>query len=170
MKKRSTILAVYLFSLIGIFIWLGIIFLAPYLRNHNSGWNVLFYSILSPVCHQIPSRSFFLFGYPLAVCGRCLGIYFGFIIGTLMYPLLKGLSNTTLPKTKTFILFSLPIIFDTLGNFLRIWMTPNLPRFIIGFLWGLIFPFYFIPGITDFFLTSVSKKRNRSEKHLEIET
>jgi uncharacterized membrane protein len=153
MKRRSKILAVYFFALIGIAVWLGIIFLAPCLKSHHSGWNILFYSVLSPVCHQVPSRSFFFLGYPLAVCGRCLGIYAGFFIGVLIYPFLKDLSNTTLPKTKTFILFSLPIVFDTLGNFLRVWMTPNLPRFIIGFLWGLILPFYFIPGITDFFFS-----------------
>jgi len=139
--------------MIGIIVWLGIIFLAPYLDSHDSGLNVFFYAVLSPVCHQIPSRSFFLWDYPLAACGRCLGIYSGFFIGVLLYPFLKGLSNTTLPKTKTFIFFSLPIVFDTFGNFLSLWMTPNIPRFIVGFLWGLILPFYFIPGITDFVLS-----------------
>lgn len=153
MKIRSRILTIYFFSMIGIIVWLGIIFLAPYLDSHDSGLNVFFYAVLSPVCHQIPSRSFFLWGYPLAACGRCLGIYSGFFIGVLLYPFLKGLSNTTLPKTKTFIFFSLPIVFDTFGNFLRLWMTPNIPRFIVGFLWGLILPFYFIPGITDFVLS-----------------
>jgi uncharacterized membrane protein len=158
MKRRSKILVVYFFSLSGIVVWLGIIFLAPYLKSQQSGWNILFYSVLSPICHQVPSRSFFLLGYPLAVCGRCLGIYAGFFIGVLIYPFLKDLSNTTLPKTKTFILFSFPVVIDTLGNFLRVWMTPNLPRFIIGFLWGLMLPFYFIPGITDFFLSIGHKK------------
>jgi uncharacterized membrane protein len=158
MKRRSKILVVYFFSLSGIVVWLGIIFLAPYLKSQQSGWNILFYSVLSPICHQVPSRSFFLLGYPLAVCGRCLGIYAGFFIGVLIYPFLKDLSNTTLPKTKTFILFSFPVVIDTLGNFLRVWMTPNLPRFIIGFLWGLMLPFYFIPGITDFFFSIGHKK------------
>jgi uncharacterized membrane protein len=164
MKSKSRILTVYFFSLIGIVIWLGILLLAPYLKSHHSGLNILFYVVFSPVCHQIPSRSFFLFGYPLAVCGRCFGIYSGFFIGTLFYPFLKALSNTTMPKTKTFIIFSLPIVFDTLGNFLRLWMTPNIPRFIIGFLWGLILPFYFIPGITDFFLSVGQAKKKFDEK------
>ena len=162
MKRRLKILTVYFFSLMGIAFWLSIIFLAPYLKSLNSSWNVLFYSILSPVCHQIPSRSYFLLGCPLAVCGRCLGIYSGFFFGVLIYPFLKGFSNTTLPKAKTFILFSLPVILDTLGNFLRVWMTPNLPRFIIGLLWGLILPFYFIPGLTDFFLSLGHKEERQS--------
>jgi len=37
----------------------------------------------SVVCHQQPERSFFLFGAPIAVCVRCLGIYLGAAIGLL---------------------------------------------------------------------------------------
>lgn len=36
------------------------------------------------VCHQRPERSFWLFGAPLAVCARCLGIYIGAAIGLLL--------------------------------------------------------------------------------------
>jgi uncharacterized membrane protein len=35
------------------------------------------YAIGSAVCHQLPSRSFFLNAVPLPVCARCLGIYLG---------------------------------------------------------------------------------------------
>lgn len=35
----------------------------------------------SPVCHQDPARSFWLFGAPVAVCARCLGIYLGSAVG-----------------------------------------------------------------------------------------
>jgi len=31
-------------------------------------------------------------------------------------------------------------------------MTPNWPRFTTGFIWGTILPFYFIIGITDYFV------------------
>jgi uncharacterized membrane protein len=33
------------------------------------------------VCHQRPERSFWIFGASVAVCARCLGIYFGAGIG-----------------------------------------------------------------------------------------
>lgn len=36
------------------------------------------------VCHQRPERSFWLFGAPVAVCARCLGIYIGAAIGLLL--------------------------------------------------------------------------------------
>jgi len=36
------------------------------------------------VCHQRPERSFWIFGAPVAVCARCLGIYLGAAIGLLL--------------------------------------------------------------------------------------
>ena len=36
------------------------------------------------ICHQRPDRSFWMFGAPLAVCARCLGIYLGTAIGLLL--------------------------------------------------------------------------------------
>ena len=36
------------------------------------------------VCHQRPERCFWIFGAPVAVCARCLGIYFGAALGLLM--------------------------------------------------------------------------------------
>lgn len=38
----------------------------------------------SKVCHQRPERSFILFGGQVAVCVRCLGIYAGAALGSLM--------------------------------------------------------------------------------------
>jgi len=37
------------------------------------------------VCHQQMERSFFLFGGSVAVCARCLGIYFGAAVGLLVH-------------------------------------------------------------------------------------
>ena len=149
MKKKSKILLVYFLTLSGIIAWIGIIFLAPFLKSQSSGLHAFCYGIFSPLCHQNPARSFFFFGYPLAVCARCLGIYLGFFAGTVLYPLLKKLSDLTLPKTRIFILMSLPVVIDTIGNFFHLWMTPGWLRFATGFIWGAILPFYFIVGIAD---------------------
>ncbi len=35
------------------------------------------------VCHQRPERCFCIFGAPVAVCARCLGIYLGAAMGLL---------------------------------------------------------------------------------------
>jgi uncharacterized membrane protein len=36
------------------------------------------------VCHQRPERSFWIYGVPVAVCARCLGIYLGAAVGLLL--------------------------------------------------------------------------------------
>lgn len=56
--------------------------LAPYLAV--AGYSALTLAIVlffSPVCHQDPARSFWVFGGPVAVCARCLGIYLGAAAG-----------------------------------------------------------------------------------------
>jgi len=151
-KPRGTdrqILIVYFSTLAGILLWLTAIFLAPYFKSQSSPLNVLFYTLFSPVCHQIPSRSFIYFGYPLAVCSRCLGIYAGFLGGVGLFPIMNGLSTVSLPKVRLFILMSIPIGIDTLGNFMGLWVSSGWLRFASGFLWGLILPFYFICGLVD---------------------
>ncbi len=166
MKITRKIRFVYFLTLVGILIWTGVIFLAPYLKSESASFNVICYAFFSPICHQMPSRSFFLLGHPLAVCARCLGIYFGFLAGTALYPLLKGFSSLSLPKHSTFLLLSFPIVFDTIGNFFHFWATSNEVRFIIGFLWGIILPFYFIFGITDLYSRFAQKKENQKGTRL----
>ena len=45
---------------------------------------VLLHRAFAFVCHQRPDRTFSLFGFPIAVCARCLGIYLGAAIGLLL--------------------------------------------------------------------------------------
>jgi uncharacterized membrane protein len=40
------------------------------------------YLCFSPFCHQIADRSFTMFGFPLAVCHRCFGLYLGLFFGS----------------------------------------------------------------------------------------
>jgi uncharacterized membrane protein len=42
------------------------------------------FAFFSKLCHQQPGRSFLLFGKPVAVCVRCVGIYAGSAIGSLL--------------------------------------------------------------------------------------
>jgi uncharacterized membrane protein len=43
------------------------------------------YALGSLVCHQIPERSFFLGGFQLPVCARCLALYAGVLPGVAMH-------------------------------------------------------------------------------------
>jgi uncharacterized membrane protein len=60
--------------------------LAPaWLRAHGDGVAALaIFAFFSKVCHQHTARSLVSFGTPTAVCVRCLGIYSGAAIGSLL--------------------------------------------------------------------------------------
>ncbi|MFC2158186.1 DUF2085 domain-containing protein [Acidobacteriota bacterium] len=162
MKHRNTVLLVYMITLAGTLLLLGSILLAPYLKQIHSPWNSVLYSAFSPVCHQIESRCFFLFGFPLAVCTRCFGIYAGFLAGILTYSFIRGFTDLKMPKTIFFFLVSLPIAVDTTGNFWGLWSSPSWLRFIIGSIWGHILPYYLVTGVSEFLLHLKKRKENRS--------
>jgi uncharacterized membrane protein len=143
------IVLAYGLTAVGTLAWLTGIFFAPYLSSQGAHWSGLVYALYSPVCHQLASRSLRAWGYPLAVCARCLGIYLGFGAGVIAYPFVRGLRRVALPATGVFLLFSAPIVTDTAGNFLRVWATSSGLRLAIGLLWGTLLPYYFIPGLAE---------------------
>lgn len=49
----------------------------------------IIYRLFSLVCHQMPERSFFLFGYQVAYCQRDLAIYSGVLALGLLYGLVR---------------------------------------------------------------------------------
>jgi uncharacterized membrane protein len=153
MVEKKIIRCVFIFTLAGIMIWLTLIFMAPYLRSIDLPANALVYSIFAPICHQNPTRCFYLYGYPLAVCTRCLGIYFGFFLGTLIFPLVNRLPSIRSPKNQIFYSLSAPIVLDTFGNFFNLWHTSDWLRFLIGIIWGIILPYYFIAGVSELFIS-----------------
>jgi uncharacterized membrane protein len=152
MEIRQKIKFIYLLTLIGITLWMGLILLAPYLQSRFPGMAKFIYAVFAPTCHQIPSRCLYIFGYPMAVCARCFGIYSGFLLGTMFFPLIKGFSAPSLPPAKAIIAVSVPMVIDAAGNFLGVWASSNPVRLATGVLWGIALPFYFIAGISDYIL------------------
>lgn len=142
---------VYAATFVGTAVWIASILAAPFFRSRGFAQADFLYGCFSPTCHQLPSRSFLLWGFPTAVCARCLGIYAGFAIGVILDPFRPGFPPRPIPALKTFILFTLPIVSDTAGNFLGLWNTGNLPRFLTGVLWGTILPLYWFAGLDGLF-------------------
>jgi uncharacterized membrane protein len=58
--------------------WIALLVSAPLLPG---GAGAILYGLGSLICHQIPERSFYLAGFQLPVCARCLGIYVGAACG-----------------------------------------------------------------------------------------
>jgi uncharacterized membrane protein len=155
--------SVWAWPVLGVTLWLALIFLAPWLaaRGASSSARVI-YAAFSPTCHQIAGRCFALGGQPLAVCGRCLGIYAGFAAGLALYPFVRGFSKLALPKARLFLLLTLPLAVDGTAGLLGVWRSPIGLRFATGLLWGTVLPFYFVTGVADLVRTRRERAAARS--------
>jgi uncharacterized membrane protein len=139
--------------------------LAPWLmvRGHDSWANIL-YMIYRPLCHQLPERSFFLFGpqyvytleelsraagglvphrwvgnaeigFKTAVCQRDLAIYGVMTLaGFLFWPLRRTLKP--LP-VRWFLAMLVPMAVDGGGQLIGLWTSTPWSRLITGGLFGL---------------------------------
>jgi uncharacterized membrane protein len=117
------------------------------------------------LCHQLPERSFYLAGYKLAVCARCTGIYSGFLLLLLMYPLVRSFRETSLPHRRWLLLATTPLVIDFALTFLGIWENTHTSRFLTGFLFGAVTVFYIMPGILEL---SFQLNRTKSTKRQEF--
>src|SRR5260370_37403152 len=79
--------------------------------NHNL-IALTIYRAFSNICHQIPERSFFIAGHQFAVCARCTGLYAGFTVATLCYPLVRSLRRTDTPQRKWLFVSAAPLAVD----------------------------------------------------------
>jgi uncharacterized membrane protein len=124
--------------MIGLSGGLCLLILAPaFLAAHSCFTPAAFaYIFFSPVCHQIPERSFYLWGHPLAVCQRCSGIYFGLLLALLL-PLDKCLRFCSPLRRRICVLcMSAPIMLDALLPYLGIWSSTYISRFVTGLFFG----------------------------------
>src|SRR5699024_9330561 len=74
------------------------------------------------LCHQIPERSFWINGQPMAVCSRCFGIYAGFLAGLISAFFIGASIKKGLPKKILLIVLILNIV-DVIGNALNFWQN-----------------------------------------------
>ena len=130
---------------------LGIIFLsisifavaAPMVQSiigYPAGESI--YSTLSGVCHQYPTRSFWILSRPFALCARCfsgyIGLAIGFFIISWQWKYHKRLAAG--------VLFLIPAVADGLIQLLTSYESANITRSITGLIGGIgvfliIFPY-----------------------------
>lgn len=124
---------------------LALAFLPPMLRHEGYVTSSeLAYSLFSPLCHQLPERSFEVFGYKFGVCARCAGIYFGLLMGSIMFPFLNPGSNV--PGRNLLLISLAPMLLDGFTQLLGFRESTNVLRLLTGFLFGVVFPQYLIPA------------------------
>jgi uncharacterized membrane protein len=107
------------------------------------------YKAFSFVCHQIPERSFHLAGHQFGVCSRCTGLYAGFAVAALAYPLIRPLKTTATPARRWLLLAAVPLVIDFGLGYFSIWQNNHLSRFTTGALLGSVAVFYIMPGLIE---------------------
>jgi uncharacterized membrane protein len=157
--------AVWLIISLGSVLIVSAIIAAPLaLSSGHLIWALPLYHAFSLVCHQIPERSFFIAGQPFAVCARCFGLYAGFTLATIAYPLVCSLKKTDAPPRKWLFIAAVPLLIDYgLGAF-GIWNNTHTSRFITGALLGAVAVFYTMPGLLDLGLRLTGGKK---QPHIE---
>ena len=143
-------LAMWLIAAAGMLILMSLIVGAPLaLSAGHPFWGLTIYRSFSYVCHQIPERSFFIAGHQFAVCARCTGLYAGFAVATIVYPLVRSLRQTEAPARKWLFLAAAPLAIDFTVGYLGIWENTHSSRFATGALLGAVAVFYVLPGLMD---------------------
>ena len=117
-------------------------------RGHNLT-ALTIYAAFSYICHQIPERSFFIAGHQFAVCARCTGLYAGFTVAILCYPLVRPLRRTDTPQRKWLFIAAAPLAVDFSLTFFGLWDNTHLSRFLTGALLGAVAVFYIMPGLIE---------------------
>jgi len=148
MRRR----AIYVWSiavfLVGLVVFL--ILLAPFAEaNGFSGISSPIYKFFSFLCHQMPSRSFFLENHSFAVCSRCFGIYFGLFSGLILYPFFRSIEETEpLPRFWLFLAL-IPMAIDWSLGFFGIWENTHFSRFMTGLIVGITCAIFIIPALVE---------------------
>lgn len=126
------------------------------------------YQAFSHVCHQLPERSFFLLGQPLAVCARCTGLYVGFAGTMLLYPLLTSLRRTYPPDRKWLFIAAAPLAIDFALGFIGIWANTHSSRFLTAALLGAAVVFYVMPGLAELSWKARSKEGQLAHTNVDV--
>ena len=149
-RLRSQALKVWIVSSAFVLFWILLILAAPVAKaNGYSQISTPLYSFFSYICHQMPSRSFFVEGEKFGVCSRCFGVYLGLLLGFLVYPLWRTIGEIE-PLPRFWLFLSLvPIGIDwSLGVF-GIWENTFTTRLITGLILGLACATFMMPALVE---------------------
>jgi len=130
-------------------LWVTAIIIAPLWHDGPGAGGTISeytYSFFSKSCHQIDDRSFHMWGNKLGVCSRCTAIYIAFLLGVIIYPFVRNLSNIDLPSLIFLGVGVLLLVLDAGLDIFDVVKNTFVTREITGAIIGFVLPFYLIPG------------------------
>ncbi|HEY0048381.1 MAG TPA: DUF2085 domain-containing protein [Pyrinomonadaceae bacterium] len=160
-QKRQAFFAWGLVFLIAL-VWIGLIVSAPLARaNDFTAFSAAVYNFFGYLCHQIPERSFHASGFPFAVCSRCFGFYFGFLLGLGVYPFFRAL-DVVEPFPRFWLFLAIvPMGIDWSLGFFGIWANTHVSRSLTGVILGFACGFFIVPALAEISRFFVDRKVKR---------
>jgi uncharacterized membrane protein len=154
-------------------IWCGGMLIAPLWAESGGALGAVsgfFYKFYSYSCHQIPERSYFIWEHAFGVCSRCTAIYLAFLVGVIIYPFVRRLSDIDLPSLFYLFIGVGALAIDVGLDMFDIHKNTFITRDISGFIIGIVLPFYIIPGTIRIFYEfftpqDVIDEKREQEKH-----
>ncbi|MDQ3634303.1 MAG: DUF2085 domain-containing protein [Acidobacteriota bacterium] len=161
-KQTFKIWSVVLFL---VAVWIFIILLAPIAAaNGLNNISNPIYNFFSHICHQMPSRSFHTLDQQFAVCSRCFGVYFGILLGFIIYPLFRSMEKTEpFPRFWLF-LAMIPIGVDWSLTVFGIWENTHFTRVLTGLILGFTCAIFIFPALVELSQIILVRKQSKLEK------
>ncbi|HUR97184.1 MAG TPA: DUF2085 domain-containing protein [Pyrinomonadaceae bacterium] len=149
-RFRSQAINVWMVASAVVAIWAAAIVSAPLLlSNGHASASTPIYTFFSYICHQIPERSFSLWGHQLAVCSRCSGVYLGLLGGMLIYPLWRTVDEIEpIPRFWLFLAL-VPITVDWSLTIFGFWENTHASRLITGLILGAACATFIVPALVE---------------------
>jgi uncharacterized membrane protein/glutaredoxin len=156
-------------TLVGLYVGLPV--LAPLLMARGqTGLSNLIYFAYRFVCHQMPSRSFFIAGHQMAMCQRDVAIYGSIFLAGVGYSLVRGRVRP-LPIW-AFILLITPMAVDGTLQLLGVLESTPLRRLVTGSLFGLACVWLAFPYLEEGFQEireEVAEQLNKAKERYKRE-
>jgi uncharacterized membrane protein len=125
----------------------ALVIAAPVLAHSSVSAAAIVYLFFSPICHQIPERSFALLGHPMAVCHRCSGIYLGLFLGSLIE---NNFMHRSTRIRRIWVLSAMtPLLLDLMLPLTGIWAGTYLIRFFTGLIFGMTAAWLVVRGAAE---------------------
>jgi uncharacterized membrane protein len=135
----------------GLIVFAGLPILAPILAAFGAnGAAVEIFQAYSITCHQMPSRSYYIFGQQMAYCERNTAIYGTMALAAIAYGYLRkrGLPPLNL---SLYVLFILPMAVDGFTQFFMLRESTWYLRGITGALFGIATAWFVLPRLDESF-------------------
>ncbi|HIH02185.1 TPA: DUF2085 domain-containing protein [Thermoplasmata archaeon] len=104
----------------------------------------------SSLCHQLDERSFFIDGFQMPLCARCLGLHLAFLVSAAMIMTRRDSRLSGLPPARSMValgVLMIPAMADVILSYLDVVDSDNTRRVVTGALFGAALAFVLVPFV-----------------------